>query len=195
MKIVIITPETLVDQELETCNELLQHDVRLHIRKPHGSKDELTRYLDQIDPLHYEKISLHQHHSLVEELKLGGKHWKSDQIIDNQCLTIRSKSFHNWEDLVQETAAIDYGFLSPIYDSISKRGYTSGFDETKLKKWVTHSKPFPVYALGGVTFDKLEALQDLGFDGAALLGAFWNLSDIKLRLKTLKQITHGNSKR
>jgi thiamine-phosphate pyrophosphorylase len=32
----------------------------------------------------------------------------------------------------------------------------------------------PVYALGGVSAERLEELSELGFEGAVLLGSIWN---------------------
>ena len=69
---------------------------------------------------------------------------------------------------------MDYVFLSPIFDSISKRGYRSQFSLTELQKaaaeGIIDSK---VVALGGITKDKLPLLQSLHFGGAAMLGAIW----------------------
>lgn len=191
MNIVIITPETLVEHELEICNRILEFPIRLHIRKPHFTQDDQKKYLDQLNPGYFNKLSLHQFHELASVYSLGGLHWKSNATV-NQSFTIRSKSFHSIEEIEYETEALTYGFLSPIFDSISKEGYQSAFDHTILADQITKGLPFPVYALGGVTWEFLENLENMGFDGAALLGSFWLMKDDKKRFELLKQITNGN---
>jgi thiamine-phosphate pyrophosphorylase len=64
--------------------------------------------------------------------------------------------------------------LSPIYDSISKQGYRAAFTREELLKaaqdGIIDNK---VYALGGVTFSRLEEVKALGFGGAMILGDAW----------------------
>jgi thiamine-phosphate pyrophosphorylase len=73
----------------------------------------------------------------------------------------------------------DYLFLSPIFNSISKQGYLSGFSHDELvrayEEGIIDRK---VVALGGVRFDKIEYLKGLGFGGAAMIGALYNTSQI-----------------
>ena len=65
-------------------------------------------------------------------------------------------------------------FLSPIYASISKRGYEAAFTPEMLRTAADEGMiDDKVVALGGVTPDKLPQLQVLGFGGAAVLGALW----------------------
>ena len=72
---------------------------------------------------------------------------------------------------------MDYVFLSPVFDSISKTGYAAAFpDGAELSDRLICSR-YPVYALGGVTRERLEEVHALGFAGAALLGAVWEAAD------------------
>lgn len=61
-------------------------------------------------------------------------------------------------------AGLDYITLSPVFDSISKPGYTS-VEFGPLPSGVT------VIGLGGVTTDRAVQLKARGFAGAAMLGA------------------------
>jgi len=76
-------------------------------------------------------------------------------------------------------AYLDYCFLSPVYDSISKAGYrAAGFlapGEGRRRRLAAAlgRSPVPVLALGGVGPGKLAELRDAGFAGAAVLGAVW----------------------
>jgi thiamine-phosphate pyrophosphorylase len=69
---------------------------------------------------------------------------------------------------------MDYLFLSPIFDSISKQNYMSRFPESLLyelkEKGVIHEK---VIALGGVNKENISKVEDYGFGGAAVLGGLW----------------------
>ncbi len=70
----------------------------------------------------------------------------------------------------------DYCLLSPVFDSISKIGHLSAFDPTDLPSALATSR-HPVYALGGVTPQRLAWLREVGFAGAALLGSVWGGED------------------
>ena len=72
----------------------------------------------------------------------------------------------------------DYVFLSPIFDSISKEGYTSAFTSESIReaaeKGIIDKR---VIALGGVDENNLLQVKDFGFGGAAILGGLWNKFD------------------
>ncbi len=77
--------------------------------------------------------------------------------------------------------------LSPVFDSISKRGYASAFALPQLEmaraEGIIDDK---VIALGGVTADRLPAVRRMGFGGAALLGAIWSAADPDTAARRLK---------
>ena len=68
----------------------------------------------------------------------------------------------------------DYVSLSPIFDSISKQGYMSAFTDNDIadasRKGIIDGK---VYALGGVTYKRIETVKFMGFGGAMILGDAW----------------------
>ena len=71
-------------------------------------------------------------------------------------------------------ADYDYLLLSPIFDSISKQGYRSGFSDEELRRAsdegiIDHK----VIALGGVTPDRIGYLESLNFGGVAMMGAIY----------------------
>ena len=89
-----------------------------------------------------------------------------------------STSFHTLEDLGVCRGDVDYCFLSPIYNSTSKGpGYAAAFPDTEQLAAALAGARYPVIALGGVTPDRFGELADLGFAGAALLGAVWQAAD------------------
>lgn len=68
----------------------------------------------------------------------------------------------------------DYVSLSPIFDSISKKGYKAAFtvkqiDEARKQGVIDHR----VLALGGVTFNKIDDVLRMGFGGVMIMGDAW----------------------
>jgi thiamine-phosphate pyrophosphorylase len=82
--------------------------------------------------------------------------------------------------------------VSPVFPSISKPGHAplpSQFPAFELRQLLsTNPRQTAVIALGGVTPDKLPALRELGFDGAAALGFVWNSPT---PLAALRQLLHA----
>ena len=68
----------------------------------------------------------------------------------------------------------EYLFLSPVFSSISKPGYVSGFTHKDLlnaaKEHIIDEK---VIALGGITPDNISKIKEYGFGGVAVLGFIW----------------------
>jgi thiamine-phosphate pyrophosphorylase len=62
-------------------------------------------------------------------------------------LTI-SSAFHDLQQLDVKYGALDYAFLSPIFDSISKAGYQAAFDLNDLTTCIAACN-IPLVALGG----------------------------------------------
>lgn len=59
-----------------------------------------------------------------------------------------STSYHSLETVLDLPAhSWDYVFLSPVFNSISKKGYQAGFDDADLKS--VSSSAVPIVALGG----------------------------------------------
>ena len=67
-----------------------------------------------------------------------------------------------------------YMSLSPIFDSISKQGYRSAFTAEQIAEARQQGLiDERVMALGGVTFDKVKQVLEMGFGGAMILGDAW----------------------
>lgn len=108
-----------------------------------------------------------------------------------------STSSHSLSDAaaLMESACFDYILLSPVFDSISKRGYrstpslmqglqkiqrvpkNSGIESNRTASQEARIKPLrrsQLIALGGIHLTRLELLRSLGYDGAAMLGSIWD---------------------
>ena len=86
-----------------------------------------------------------------------------------------SRSCHSLGEIAAcKEENIDYMSLSPVFDSISKKGYRSAFTRDELLE--AHRLGIideRVLALGGVTFDRINEVLEMGFGGAMILGDAW----------------------
>ena len=176
---IVITLPYFFDGEAEQIVQLLHSSVDLiHIRKPESKAEELERLIMSIPSEYYPRLVLHDHHELCEEYRVGGLHLNRRNPTVPDCATSAglslSCSCHSLNEVELRKPKMDYVFLSPVFDSISKQGYRSQFSLAELQKAaaedIIDSK---VVALGGVTKDRLPLLQSLYFGGAAMLGAVW----------------------
>lgn len=142
-------------------------------------------FLERLPLQYHHKVVLHEHLDLLPHFQqLRGFHLRACQrthLSDDLRLKLGayqerghtiSTGFHALNELNKPSSmAYDYAFLSPVFDSISKRNYKGrGFDLNHVKK------PFPIVALGGVTPKNKQVAFDLGFDEIAVLGGIWSAS-------------------
>ena len=141
----------------------------LHIRKPQAKIEEIENLLSKIKPEYYHRIKIHDGFELARKFALGGLHLNSRNPIPIEGVNAKSISIHDFNE-IDKTEGCDYFFISPVFDSISKKGYKAAFDPEELSKKI---KGKNAIALGGVTPEKFEFLKSLGFKGAALLSHFF----------------------
>jgi thiamine-phosphate pyrophosphorylase len=135
----------------------------------------------------YKRIVIHSHYKLIEKYNLKGIHLTEWFIRDaglhevKELITIAhqrrlsvSGSFHSIEDLENLQLKLDYIFLGPVFDSISKEGYKSKINISDATTFLQKRKRFEVFAIGGISSDNIKSLETAGFDGAALLGSIWS---------------------
>lgn len=173
MKFIVITsPATLKDEAL-ICNALFARGLEfLHLRKPGAPLNVYEKFILQTEPCYRRRIILHEYYELVEKYGLGGIHLKSgmeNEHIHYPHLKHISISCHSEQEIAGLPFHPAYCFLSPVFDSISKKGYRSPYHRIPD---VTNS-PFPVIALGGITPDKTASCRQHGFKGVAALGYIW----------------------
>lgn len=195
MKIIAITQEDFFDEEAETICFLLDKGGidTLHLRKPAATSDNLQSLLKHIPSQYYRHIILHEHFELIHKFPLKGIHLNRrnpHSPIGYQGYT--GRSCHSIEEL-KSSPKTDYCFLSPIFDSISKKGYRAGFSEKELTA-ASRSGTIDnsVVALGGITPDRLPILKKYKFGGAAFLGYLWNVTDKDELIKRLDEIKYYN---
>lgn len=185
MKLAVITLPDIMPGEADLINDkFLGGDRRfpdgpyvLHLRKPGASVSELRSLLDGIRPEFYGRIVLHDAFDLCGEYGLRGVHLNSRNPVAPVGVGHVSRSCHSLDEVRESLSSAcpyAYVFLSPVFDSISKAGYSSAFSDGVLRQaamdGIINNR---VFALGGVDFSNLEYLESVGFGGAAMLGAAW----------------------
>lgn len=178
--IVLISPEKNLPHELELLAQLFSAGLEYyHLRKPHFEEDAYRAYLEQIAPQFVDRVMLHNHHHLANVFSVKGIHleearWREKKSgLANFVATFQQKgnqvssSYHEPEDLEQQSVVFDYYMLSPVFGAISKPGYEGrGFNVTKSSK--------KIVGMGGINAQTTPLALSLGFAGVGTLGGIWN---------------------
>ncbi|WP_020531393.1 thiamine phosphate synthase [Flexithrix dorotheae] len=176
MKILVLSPPETIPNELEYLKGFFNHGLEIfHLRKPKFSLRELEQYIQKVPVKFHPRIMLHSHHDLIDKYDLRGLHYsektKESWQLNNPHL--KSTSFHSLAQLTEDNPIFEYVFLSPIFNSISKPGYSAAFKIEDLKQALAGSNT-TVIALGGMNKQSIGRVKQLGFSGMALLGGIWN---------------------
>jgi len=178
--IIVIAPERDIPNEISILNQLFTSGLRYyHFRKPYKTYTEHCDFLDQIPQQYHARIVTHYHHDLTRKYALKGVHLQEQMRWDqkkgladytknyhHQGFTV-SSSYHSPEELAHESVLFDYHLLSPVFSSISQKGYKGkGFAVTHISK--------KVVGMGGVNADTVKATLALGYTGVGVLGGIWN---------------------
>lgn len=212
MKLIVCsTPETLSDEQ-ELVQELFFCGLEtFHLRKPTFSTEEMRNWLTELSKSDCSKVILHSHWLLAEEFKIKGIHigataygnmslaeqaaWRT---YANRKQLSLSSSVHNQEEIDRLPQGVDYVWLSPIFESISKEAYISSFSDHQFDHWakeLKEKKQTLVYALGGVTARHALKLRQRGFDGMVVLGSLWSnikgIEDKEQVKQRINQLIHS----
>lgn len=201
MKIDVYTSPNRYPKEIYWIHTLLESGVEnIHIYKPNWDEKRLTAFINEIDFSFYNQLIIHAHDYLLEDCVVHGFHFSQKFINDTTRPEILLKmntlqerghkiclSIHDIDSYDRDYFDYaDYVVLSPVYPSLSKPNHhpTNALDKYQsfIKKYT--DKNF--IALGGVTPEKLETLESIGFKRAALLGYIWN--EGKNPLEQLNQV-------
>ncbi len=175
----VITSPTFFPGETAFIHRLFACGVDIvHLRKPGATADDCARLLDDLTSDDRRRIVIHDFFELAQPYGLRGIHLNARRsTVPDGWQGHVSRSCHSLEEVKRYKDACDYVFLSPIFDSVSKQGYASAFtDETLREASKDGIIDHKVVALGGVTPDKIDYLQQLNFGGAAMLGCVNSLA-------------------
>ena len=181
MKIIAITVPKMIDEDAYLISNLLKMGIHsIHLRKPEATINECRQLLTKLTDAERAKIIIHDYPELYTEFSLKGIHInKNITSLPDGYNGFKTRSCHSFEEIKRYKTEYDYLFLSPIFDSISKVGYKSGFTKEELLKASTSGIiDHKVIALGGITLDMLPYFRELNFGGIAMIGGIYNLNAI-----------------
>ena len=178
--IVLISPEKDIKNEMVILNQLFDAGLEFyHLRKPLKNIQEYSDYLNKIEVKYHNRIVVHEFHELINKYNLKGIHFQEQKrrdYIDNPGQYFKSlnmygktisSSFHELEELENCEFEFDYHLLSPVFSSISKKGYKGkGFNVKNSDKLII--------GMGGVDLSTISEIFKLGFKGIGVLGGVWN---------------------
>jgi thiamine-phosphate pyrophosphorylase len=156
----------------------------LHLRSLTFDRQQFSDYISGIPAVFHSRIVIHTHYELIHTFDLKGIHFTEKTKANRPDILLNgnfdrcqlSASFHSLEELASNHFPYTYVLVSPVFDSISKEKYRSGFKPKVLSTFLSRHRKTgscKVYALGGVGADNIQRCKILGFDGAALYGALW----------------------
>lgn len=194
--IVITNPSPIVN-EIDIIHSLFENGLELlHIRKPDFSVSEMKTFLLEIKSDLRQQLVLHSHHQLAPAFGINRLHL-SENIRKEICPEMLylyneqgvhlSTSTHNIESFNDLRIFFEYGFLSPVFPSISKMNYQS---DTNLFETIKSRTNFStqLVALGGISPENISKTREAGFDNVALLGTIWNNTNPIENFKLCRQI-------
>ena len=189
MKLVVITPSKLEDNEISAVIQMFEAGLEtLHLRKSRLSTKELEEYIKEIPKHFHNRIIIHSHHKLALKYDLKGIHltdshlkkpfrlwWNTKMIYIRKPSLIKTISYKHVDELyLEEKIKISYCFLGTMFHNVSGELY-SGFYKEKIEAVIKNSGK-QVYARGGVNMKSVELAYTLGFHGVALYGYLWKSS-------------------
>ena len=158
MKWIVITSPDFLSGEALFIDRLFCHGLDvLHLRKPGASYEDCRHLLSEVPCRWHNRII-----SRCPDCPDGFRGHVS-------C------SCHCFDEFEAAKPHCDYVFLSPIFDSISKQGYSASFTDNDLQQaHVAGTIDHKVVALGGITSSHIPQIKAWGFGGAAFLGDVWS---------------------
>lgn len=178
---IAVTPPAFHDGEAAFISRLLAGGVDVvHLRKPGSAEAECAGLLEALSEDERARVVVHDHFGLAARYGLMGIHLNSrNPSVPEGFRGQLSRSCHSLEEVRRFKPECGYVFLSPVFDSISKQGYSSAFSSGELHRaaasGIIDSR---VVALGGVTPERLPYLRSLGFGGAAMLGCVSSIASL-----------------
>lgn len=199
MELIVISDPVYFEDEAHLVNQLFGAGMPLfHLRKEGIDKQAYAKLIDGIDKCYHDRIALHQFHELTADFsslnRLHYPEWLRKEKTAKGLPTsmnnyTHSTSIHHLQDL-EDLTGFDYTFYGPVFNSISKSGYTGIINnDFVLPKYMGSTE---IIALGGVTTDKIERVKQMGFNGFAVLGSIWSKKDEAIKI--LKNLIINNKK-
>lgn len=176
MKLIVVTTPTFFVEEDQILTALFEEGLDiLHLRKPETPAMYSERLLTLIPQKYHKRIVTHEHFYLQEEFGLMGIHLNRRNPSEPHDYSGHiSCTCRTLSELNSKKHFYDYLFLSPVFDSVSNPRPAS-FTTEELRQG-SHDKLIDnkIMALGGVRWENIPLVRDLGFGGAVIMGDLWS---------------------
>ncbi|HJA85461.1 MAG TPA: thiamine phosphate synthase [Candidatus Bacteroides avicola] len=176
MKLIVVTTPTFFVEEDQILTALFEEGLDiLHLRKPETPAMYSERLLTLIPQKYHKRIVTHEHFYLQEEFGLMGIHLNRRNPSEPHDYSGHiSCTCRTLSELSSKKHFYDYLFLSPVFDSVSSPRPAS-FTTEELRQG-SHDKLIDnkIMALGGVRWENIPLVRDLGFGGAVIMGDLWS---------------------
>jgi thiamine-phosphate pyrophosphorylase len=206
LRLIVITDANAVPSEIEVIKDLFKAGLgTLHVRKPFYSRNKMKHFIKSIPVKYHDRLVLHSHYGLVLKYKLKGVHftekarrpffigWLRRRFYRNSKRGISiSASYHSLAAVARLSDVYDYVFLSPVFESISKKDKRKPLRHARIQDCLRATKA-KVVALGGVDETRILACRDIGFYGVALLGSIWQSPDPVKSFKEARELCKATS--
>ena len=177
----ILSPTDPTPGQIASLDSLFEAGLRTMIlRLPEGGPESYLAVLKGIAPKYHSRVFLPwKMRSLAGLFAVGGFYFKAAEAA---ALTEDDEYFlkdfrtivgcHSVEEMEASKVPPSFFLLSPVFDSVSKKGYRAN---PRLRELQAELKEVsrPVLAMGGVTPERYSELFGMGFSGAAVIGSVW----------------------
>lgn len=179
---IVLTAPYPVKNEVCFMNDMLEQGLSLlHIRKPSASFSDMEKLIKGIRSEFYPNIVLHQFYDWGKERGILKWHSSAHNLCQagktRERIPFFSQSVHTIEEFNSLPEFLNSAFLSPVFPSISKKGYSSSNCwKNELEKRTRFD--IKLVALGGMRPQNIQEAFLMGFDDYALMGGLWESGDI-----------------
>ena len=182
MKLVVMTKSTFFVEEDKILTALFEEGLdNLHISKNEKSALYLERLLSLIPKIYHKYITIHQHYYLKAEKQLAGIHLDTENAVPPIGYKGQiGRTCRNSMWLKEMKKNSDYVFLGNMYGddcNVTVEEHTfSDLELNELKDQGLLGKR--VYAMGGITLERVPDIKQYGFGGVVVGREFWNQFDL-----------------
>jgi len=193
--IIISNPEQVVSEH-EKLLLLFQSGLQqYHIRKPDFSDFDMINYIEQIPKKYHRFLVLHSHYHLAKKYNLKGIQVGVNRIKEAEFYRHTFEYFgysaHSLDEIERLQSEYTHFFISPVFNSISKKEYLSNISLNQLFDFIKKHPEININALGGISIGNLGKIKNFGFRQFAFLGSIWQLEHPEQVFKELYHIVNS----
>lgn len=149
--------------------------ITVHIRKPYMTDMDFIKYIAVFENVPKERFVIHQHYRIAKNFGFESFHsptgLRKQHLSDPFMLNrLASTSTHSWQEFNHLDKNYQAAFVSPVYPSISKKGYGVKDQVGMIGR---KNNSIKAVALGGLHSGNIKNISQSDFDSFAVCGAIW----------------------